>query len=311
MSLRDKKVGLLWNAKAGWDAGAQQATEVKGLLSSVGAAVQFEPIEHGRDLIAAARRSLADGCTVLVAAGGDGTLNAVASTLIGNPSASLGVVPAGTLNHFARDLGMQLDPITAAHQLLAGHEISVDAGEVNGRIFLNNSVLGVYPVYRAARRAIESHGLGNTAFGRFLAVVGGIARVFWRMPHLRLRFKADGKTIELESPFVLIANNEHELESGRIGKRISINEGRLWIYAMRRCSRWALLRYFVRYVVGRFSRHDAFEEFAAEAVTIERRRRKRIGVGVDGEIVYMRSPLEYRCLPGALRVIAPENSPLA
>lgn len=311
MSIRGKKLSLLWNAKAGWSAGEEQATQVQTLLSSEASELHFVPIENGQDLLEAAQKSLRDGSDILVAAGGDGTLNAVASALVNKPAA-FAVLPAGTLNHFARDLGMQLDPAAAARQLLSGYETSVDVGEVNGRIFINNSVLGLYPIYRAARKSIEGRGWGNTAFGRFFAVVGGIIRVVSRMPHLRLRLQVKGETINLQSPFVLIANNEHELESGRIGKRTCMNTGQLWIYVMRRCRRRDMLLYFIRYIAGRFSKHDAFVEFSASEAIIEtRRRRKRMGVGVDGEIVHMQPPLTYRSLPGALRVIAPENSPLS
>ena len=182
---------------------------------------------------------------------------------------------------------------------------------MNGRVFINNSVLGLYPIYRAVRRSLEAKGWGNTSLGRFLAVIGGMLRVFWRLPHLRLRLTTASQTISVHSPFVLIANNEHELESGRIGKRESMSGGKLWVYVMRRCSRWALLGYFFRYIAGRFSRQDAFEEFSADEVMVESRQRKQIGVGIDGEIVHMRSPLQYRCLPRALRVIAPEDCPVA
>lgn len=303
------KTSLLWNANAGWDAGENQAREVQEALSSGNVEVAFHRIEQGRDLPEIAQRCLREGTTLMVAAGGDGTVNAVASALVGK-NAALAAIPAGTLNHFARDLGMSLDPVTAAQQLAGGTEIRVDVGEVNGRVFINNSVLGVYPVYRAARRAIESRGFSGTALGRFFAVVGGILRVFFRMPHLSLSLHGEGTSIEVESPFVLIANNEHELESGRIGKRTTLNSGRLWVYAMRRCSRWALLLYLIRYVAGRFSRHDAFEEFAAQSITVESRRRKRIGVGIDGEIAHLPTPLRFQSLPGALRVIAPADSPL-
>lgn len=308
MSERRNSISVLWNAKSGWVAGDQQAAKVRELLAEIDPDLQFCRIEDGRDIIRLARDQMKSGSKILVAAGGDGTLNAVASILVNQPAA-MGVIPAGTLNHFARDLGMAIDPIAAAAQICKGQELFVDAGAVNGRIFINNSVLGLYPIYRAARSVLESRGLGSSAVGRFFAVVGGMTRVFWRLPHLKLRIVTDDGVSSINSPFVLIANNEHELEKGRIGKRTALNKGHLWVYVMRRCSRWSLLRYFVRYIFGRFSRHEAFEEFKVRELRIESRR-KRIGVGLDGEIVHMRLPLEYRSLPGALRVIAPSDSPM-
>lgn len=308
MSDSRSSISVLWNAKSGWEAGDKQATKVCELLTEIDPDLHFCRIDNGGDIVRLAREQIKSGSKLLVAAGGDGTLNAVASVLVHQP-ATLGVIPAGTLNHFARDLGIAIDPVAAAAQIRDGRELSVDAGSVNGRIFINNSVLGLYPIYRAARRSLESRGLGNTAIGRFFAVLGGILRVSWRLPHLRLRIVTDSGVSVISSPFVLVANNEHELETGRIGKRTALNQGHLWVYVMRRCNRWSLFRYFLRFVAGRFSRGEAFEEFKVRELRIETRR-KRVGVGVDGEIVHMQSPLDYRSLPGALRVMVPADSPM-
>ncbi len=299
----------MWNAKSGWAAADKQAAEVREVLTAIDPEPQFYRVDEGRKITDLARERIEAGSGIIIAAGGDGTMNAVASALLHQTSA-MGVIPAGTLNHFARDLGIGLDPVEAARQFIDGREVVVDVGEVNGRIFINNSVLGVYPVYRVVRRALESRSLGSAALGRFFAVLGGILRVFWRLPHLRLRLETETAVRDVGSPFILIANNEHELEKGRIGKRGAMDQGHLWVYVMRRCSRWAILRYFFRYVAGRFTRREMFEEFKVKKVRIETGSGKRLGVGVDGEIVPMHSPLEYRSLPGALRVIVPNDSPL-
>ena len=309
MSGNGKALSVLWNVKSGWSAAGEQATRVREVLAGMDPDPHFCRVEHGRDLASLARQRVEDGSTVVIAAGGDGTINAVASALV-HRQATLGIIPAGTLNHFARDLGFSLDPVEAAQQLLNSQELSVDVGQVNGRVFINNSVLGLYPIYWVVRRAFESHGWGGSALGRFAAVLGGILRVFWRLPHLHLRLVTETEVREVETPFILVANNEHELEKGRIGKRKALNEGHLWVYVMRRSSRWAVLRYFLRYIAGRFSRYDAFEEFKVKELCIRTGRRKRIGVGVDGEVVPMHSPLEYRSLPGALRVLVPSDSPI-
>ena len=300
-----RPVTVLWNMRSGWDEGEREAEAVRQVLAEVDPDLKFQKLDKGHDIVQQCKDCLDSGSQVLVAAGGDGTVNAVASALVNKPAA-LGVIPAGTLNHFARDLAIEIDPEKAARQLAAGHEVTVDVGSVNGRIFINNSVLGIYPVYRAAREAYEARGLGKTAVGRFFAVLGGILRVFWRVPHMTVRLEINGQTRVMRTPFVLIANNEHELEEWRIGRRRSLREGHLWVYVMRRSSRWSLLRFFVSFIFGRFSRKNAFEEFRVRELRIETKR-KRIGVGVDGEIVPMQSPLEYRSLPQALRVIAPAN----
>jgi YegS/Rv2252/BmrU family lipid kinase len=300
-----RPVTVLWNVRSGWDEGEREAEAVRHVLAEVDPDLKFQKLDKGQDIAKQCKQCLDSGAQVLVAAGGDGTINAVASALVNKPAA-LGVIPAGTLNHFARDLAIEIDPEKAARQLREGHEITVDVGWVNGRIFINNSVLGIYPVYRAARESYEARGLGKTAVGRFFAVLGGILRVLWRVPHMAIRLEVNGQTRVMRTPFVLVANNEHELEQWRIGRRASLTEGRLWVYVMRKSSRWSLLRFFFSFILGRFSKEDAFEVFRVRELRIETKR-KRIGVGVDGEIVHMQSPLKYRSLPQALRVIAPLN----
>ena len=305
MTDSSRSISILWNTGSGWDEGEKEAAAVKSILSRADPHVRFELIRKGDDIVKRCRACVDEGADLLVAAGGDGTINAVASAAVAT-STTLGVIPAGTLNHFARDLTISLEPQEAATQLQQGREVEVDVGSVNGRIFVNNSVLGLYPVYRTARKALESHGLGSSRVGRFFAVVGGMMRVFWRLPHVTLRLAADGKTHRLKTPFVLIANNQHELETWKIGHRTSLNRGHLWVYVMRKCSRWSLFRYFVSFILGRFSQEDAFDVYKVKEITIESRR-DTIRVGIDGEIVKMRTPLQYCSRPCALRVIAPET----
>lgn len=299
-------ITIFWNTGAGWDAGEKAAEDVKDVLSSVDPAVNFELIGKGDDFAEKCQSCVESGSDVLVAAGGDGTINAIASSAV-EADKVLGVIPAGTLNHFARDLEISLEPRVAAEQLRDGHEIQIDVGSVNGRIFINNSVLGLYPVYRTARKGIESTGLGGTRLGRFISVVGGILKVFWRLPHITLRLTTDQGTVkQIKTPFVLVANNEHDLEDWRVGHRTSIDRGFLWVYVMRKTSRWAVLKFLASFLLKRFSRHDAFDIYQVKEFKIESKREK-ISVGVDGEVIRMRTPLEYCSRPKALRVIAPKT----
>jgi diacylglycerol kinase family enzyme len=304
MAQKQQQMAVIWNSRSGWSEDQQNAAAVRGILARGDYSVDFHRIEKGDDLVEACRCCLNSGAKILVAAGGDGTVNAVASSVV-NSAASLGVIPAGTLNHFARDLAIPVDPEAAAQALGGGREVSVDVGAVNGRIFINNSVLGLYPVYRAAKEAFERKGLKSTRLGRFFAVIGGMLRVFWRLPHLQLRLIVNGTDRHIRTAFVLIANNEHELEDWNIGRRRSLHEGLLWVYALRPCSRWALLKFFVLFVFKRFRERDAFDVFKVRELYIEARRRRHVRVGIDGEIVQLENPLRYESLPGALRVIAP------
>jgi diacylglycerol kinase family enzyme len=218
----------------------------------------------------------------------------------------LGVLPAGTLNHFARDLEIPLELSEAARVLLSGHVIEVDAASVNGRVFINNAVLGLFPNYRAIKEGWERRGFDRTRVGRWIAMLAGILGVFWRLPSIFVRLQVGAETRQFRTPFVLVANNEHQMEGLAVGKRSSLNGGQLWVYIMRPRGRWKLLWMIAGLLLGRTPRESLFDIYQASELTIESRRHK-IGVGVDGEIVRISTPLEFRSLPRALRVIAPPS----
>ncbi len=301
-----ESVTILWNSAAGWSDDTEQARRVEAVLAENGARVTLQRVSKGDDISDATRRLIQRGSDVLVAAGGDGTVNAVASALVHSP-ATLAVIPAGTLNHFARDLSIPLDLEGAAQIALSGRQIATDVGCVNNRIFINNSVLGLYPMYRAAREAYERKGLGHNRLLRFIAVVRGLIRVLLHMPHMKLLLKMeDGSSVRVETPFVLIANNEHEVENWNIGHRTSLDKGHLWVYVMRRCTRWAVVRFFASFLFKRFSRDEAFDIYRTREVQVHAKA-AHLRVGLDGEIARLETPLIYRSLPKALNVIAPQT----
>jgi diacylglycerol kinase family enzyme len=306
VSRKRTPVAVIWNSASGWSDSAKEARRVESILSSEGAEVTVHRLRKGEDITFASRRLLEEGSQILVAAGGDGTVNAVASALV-HSSAALGVIPAGTLNHFARDLSIPLDLSGAAECVNSGRAIQTDVGCVNGHFFINNSVLGLYPIYRAAREAYERRGLGGNRLLQFFAVMRALARTLWHLPHLKLTLQLeDGRLLSVRTPFVLVANNEHEVENWNIGHRKAINQGKLWVYVMRRCSRWAVLRFMASFLIKRFSRREAFDVYQTMQLRVDIKA-QHLRAGIDGEIVRMETPLVYKSLPHSLRVIAPQN----
>lgn len=307
MPVKRKPVVLLWNSSAGSNHDREQANHVIDLLSDDGAPLLFEPVAKGHD-IASTSRSLAAGPPkILAAAGGDGTLNAVASAVVHTRN-TLGVIPAGTLNHLARDLSIPLAAEAAATTMLNGREIKIDVGQVNQRVFLNNSVIGLFPFYRAACDAYERCGLSLNRLTRFFAGLRSLVRTLWRLPQHRLQLTFDnGRSIWIRTAFVLIANNEHELERWNIGHRESLRDGHLWIYILKRSTRWSILRNAFQFLFQRFSRHEAFHIVKSRTVRIDSPS-PHLRIGIDGEVARLPTPLEYRSLPRALRVIAPADN---
>ena len=295
-------VEVILNASAG----AGDCESARGLLEKIfaeaDARARVQLARDGAEIAALARRAALDAdCRAVWAGGGDGTVSTVAAALV-NTDKALGVLPLGTLNHFAKDLGLPQDLEEAARALLAGRVERVDAAEVNGRVFINNSGLGLYPsIVRERERRQERHGLGKWA-----ALAWATLSVLRRYPYLLAKLSADGRTLSRRTPFVFVGNNEYELDAFRIGARSRLDAGRLCVHLTRRdAGRLGLARLALRAVAGRLREDRDFESLSTDELTIETHQR-HARVSLDGEVTVMETPLRYRTLPGALRVIVPK-----
>jgi diacylglycerol kinase family enzyme len=195
-----------------------------------------------------------------------------------------------------------LDLEQAAAVAATGNTVAVDIAEVNGHFFLNNSILGLYPFYRAERERQEASGR-RTPGSLFTAIV----RTLWRFPRLDLRLRMSDGELKRTTPYVLIANNEHAMEGFEPWKRDSLTEGKLWIYILRDRGRTGLLRLIAKIAVGGSLAPEEFERLRVREVVVDSTRRV-LRVAVDGEIVHVSAPLTYRSRPGALKVIVPKGS---
>src|SRR5258708_4833861 len=175
----------------------------------------------GKEMSAATKQALAENHETIVAAGGDGTVNTVAAEVAGTEK-TLGVLPLGTLNHFAKDLHLPLDLEGAVRTIAEGNIASVDVGEVNGRVFVNNSSLGIYP-HIVHRRVVEQMRL---RIGKRPASIWATIHAFRRFPFLNLRIEVNGKTLRRETPFLFVGNNEYEMTGFRIGTRRRLDAGK-------------------------------------------------------------------------------------
>lgn len=249
--------------------------------------------------IAACQRGARPGFDTIVIGGGDGSVRAAASVLAGS-DLPLGILPLGTLNHFARDLGLPLDLKAALRVVAAGRVGSVDVGEMNGRVFVNNSSLGIYPHLVAERERYRRHGPA-----RWLAAALAICRVLWRLPRPRVRVLAPGWQTERRTTCLFIANNMYRLDGFDIGKRMRLDNGDLCLYMVKRGGRLVLLQLAMRALFGRLDPDRDFILARLKAVDISAHRR-RLRVALDGESLMLRPPLHYRIRPHALRVIIAE-----
>jgi diacylglycerol kinase family enzyme len=257
----------------------------------------IEPAELDRHCAEAAAAKGVDG---LVAAGGDGTISTVAGAVAGT-GMPLGVLPMGTLNHFARDAGIPMDLKEAAAAIAGGRTRPVDVAEVNGRVFINNSAVGLYPMLVRAREA-QQRRLGRTKRRAMLVAAG---RALWRFPSRRLTLRFAGMKAPVETPLLFVGNNKYETGLLSLGKRPSIDHGELCVYAPLARSRLGFAWLSLRAVLGRPDRQaDFLTVEGIEEAEIDSRRRSLI-VAVDGEALPMETPLRYRIRAGALKLIVP------
>lgn len=282
------------NSGSGTLSSAEERARLRQLLNDANLNPTIVEITEGADIGAAVE---GDTSQVVVAAGGDGTINAVAARLIGTER-TLGVIPGGTLNHFAKDLGIPQDFARAVEVLRAGAIRRVDVGEVNGRPFLNNSSLGMYPQIVREREKIQRRG-----FRKWTAFAGAVATVLVRWPIVRVRLEVDGRVRKRRTPFVFVGNNRYELEGLKMGSRQRLDGAELCLCVSRSMSRFGVLRMAVRGLMGGLRGSGDLGVLCAKEARV--RTRRPVEVSVDGEVIRISGPLHYRILPGALRVIAP------
>src|SRR5258708_13126848 len=212
---------VIINARSGFDDNEERSRRLGQLFASNGVTVNISLARAGGELVEVAQRGVRGNRRVVVAAGGDGTINAVAAALIGSDKI-LGVLPLGTLNHFAQDLLIPLVVEDAARVIISGHTIAIDVGEVNGHIFLNNSSLGLYPIIVHERERQQRLG-----FGKWPAFVWAAITVLRRYAFLKVRVESRGQVLRCSAPFVFIGNNEDAMEGFKICPRAQLDRGQL------------------------------------------------------------------------------------
>ncbi len=252
----------------------------------------------GPRLTEAAGEAAAEGAQAVVMAGGDGTMSAGAAALAGGDCA-MGILPLGTLNHFARDLGIPED-LDAAIAVAAGGVVRrVDVGEANGRVFVNNASMGLYPLAVAGREARQEEGAR-----KWPAMVKAAAATFRRFPVLRVTLHVAAAAVPVTTPLVFVGNNRYDMKLLSLGKRSTLDGGELWLYVARHRGRAGFLGLSLRAVAGRLDQARDFVGYAAQELAVDDRRRV-IPIAFDGELCEMESPLRCRVRPRALPVIVP------
>lgn len=287
---------LLINTGAGR---ATRGSELALLLEAVRQHpnIQIHLISRGDKVEQIVRQALQGGVAAVGAAGGDGTINSVASALVGTP-VPLVVIPFGTLNHFARDLGIPTQPTQALDLFETGVSKAIDVGEVNGFYFLNNSSVGLYPSLVRQRDKYKER------LGKWLAF--GLAG--WnvlRHPRLwHIRLVIDGQTQDLKVGIVFFSNNRADMSPLLAGHRPRLDGQILDSYVVKAASPLELLRVAASFLRNRLEQSPLVTRTEVSEATLYTHRR-RLRVACDGEVHRLTSPLHYRIRPASLLVKVP------
>jgi YegS/Rv2252/BmrU family lipid kinase len=255
----------------------------------------------GADVLALAEAFVSDSAgrpgSVLVVGGGDGTIGCAVSRVAGS-DVTLGILPLGTFNHFARDLGIPLDVDDALATVAEGRIKAVDIASVNGRTFVNNSSIGFYPFLVAERTAEQK----RRGVGKLAAILPALARTLRADTWQRVRIRAEGSQKDVRTPCVFVGNNLYDMAA--MGRRSSIDQGELSVYIVKPQTWLGLFLLPFKIALGLTRSDRDVERLLVHRIEIESRH-PIIRVSMDGETIRAAPPLRYEVRPAALKVLVP------
>lgn len=297
-AVRTDRICVLMNGGSGKRRGEEAERELRALLADRQGRYELRT-PPGEDIEAEAHRALRDGFGVVVAAGGDGTICAVASALVGS-DCRMGVLPMGTFNYFARSLDLPDTLPECLAVIEAGEARPVKVGEVNGRVFLNNASLGAYPAILRRREDVYRR-WGRSRLAAYWSLLTTL--MGYRRP-LRVTVRMQGFEREFRTPLVFVANNPYQLEQLGMDGVECTRGGDLALFIAADRTGLDLVRSALRLARGAAERHDDFEMRCGNGFEITTRKAVRL-VARDGEKEHLEGPFRFSARAGALQVLAP------
>jgi diacylglycerol kinase family enzyme len=214
----------------------------------------------------------------------------------------MGLLPLGTLNHFARDLGIPEALEDAVRNVAEGVVREVDLGQANERVFVNNSSIGLYPAAVSLRDAW----MEKQSMHKWVAMARAVLATLREFPVVRVTLRVPEGGVDLTTPMVFIGNNRYETKLFALGKRPALDEGELWVYLAREAGRFRFVRLALRALIGRLDDSRDFQGLGLKEMVVDDRRRL-LRVAFDGEVSHVAPPVRYRIRPRALRVVVPRG----
>ncbi|NNH34941.1 diacylglycerol kinase [Acinetobacter sp. NIPH 2377] len=304
-----KPLSLIYNEKSGFHAANKDEVyeQLMTCLTAYGYEIQAFEISseanfnHLMEKVIL-RHQQASEAGVVVAAGGDGTLNAVAAQLMGT-DIPIGIFPLGTFNYVARLLNIPLDLLKAAETIAKGKIREVHVAQINDHIYLNNASLGLYPLF------IQKRELYNQRLGRFAlnAYTSGLDVLIRDRKELKLEIEVDGKQYPVKTPLIFFGNNQLQLAEMNLRIAEAAEKGKVAGLVVAKSDKRTLFKILWQLIKGNLDKAPDVYSFSGDEVKVHSKR-KKLTVALDGEIVEMQPPLKISVRKNALKILVPHDS---
>ncbi len=283
-----RSIEVILNARSGSQRSREACRAIEKVFREADRSFHISVVS-GKEIGRVAREKAESDCEVLVAAGGDGTICGVAEVARASGK-TLGVLPLGTFNYFAKNLGIPLETEAAARVILEGKTVRAPVLDLDGRLILNNTSIGIHPAVLMKRRQLYRR-WGRHQLSAYFSVV---LTAFQPAPRLRVRLATDGGEIVRETPLVLVCSNAFQMETFALEGKECLEEGKFALFVARHSGRATIVRLGLRTVLRRLRAEIDYEVICSTEVTIETLRRRRLRAAVDGELEKLNSPMRFR-----------------
>lgn len=297
-----RKFVVIINRGSGDKLGGEREKRIRSAFAAMDHPVDMEIIDPRQGIERAVSAAMVLRPDVIVAAGGDGTISGIAEILCGS-KITLGIIPSGTFNYFARSVNLPLDIDEAVRVLIEGSERPLDVAQINDHLFLNNTSIGAYSAILKTREGIYAR-WGRSRIAAYWSVIRTLAT--FRAP-LNLKVTLDGKKRQYRTPLVFVMNNAFQLDQMGLPGREMIESGQMVMLVAPHTNRWGLFKHALALSLGHAREKVDYEIHGANEIHIDMQRGRR-AVARDGEITRMQGPFHLKILRGALRLIVPQTA---